>query len=387
MILRGTTHNHNIYSNFMGSSRFPFDSNIGIVDELMAAYVNGIDFIIQTNHNTVNGYKQTIEHQKNNRDSPLSRVKKFVGQETSVRNRDGKEGHVLSYGTSETIKRGLTVLELKDVVRSQDGITCGAHPYAFGPRLDEEALECDLIEGHNSNNVDIYSNMLALELADKNGKLVMAGGDVHVVSEMPNSTVLVEIPDKNKEDVDIYDITKAFRKGSFQIERAYHNNFVDFKNHVSFQLEYPDALIKNIEESNSPWKVRIAKHFIDRYKENPDSWFVKPGCKNLLKGSRNISKKIAEGWDKSLAYATFKDRIKEYMTPPFLGRRLSKYAKNREIRDIDEQVERYGIDTSLKTFWDSSRDMSAGERLYVNSMNRINSKISGSIAKEALVSY
>ena len=377
MELRGIIHAHDQFSNFNASPRFPYDCNIHPVEQLMSLYENNINVFFKTNHNTVRGYNETIEHQRNNPNSPLARIKSLMGEEVSIVNGDGKEGHVLACGIQGEIRRGLTIDELNDVVHSQGGITIAAHPYAMGPRLDGQALKCDLIEGHNSNNVDGVSNGLAIELADNNGKFIVAGGDVHVTSETGNSVMVFMVQEKDLADVDGYDIVKSMKDGNFRIERAAPNRLSDIKSHVLYQVTGNTFLTDNITQQHGGVSAKIGKYFIRKFIDNQDAWFVRPGARELLKGIRNVSEKIARGYDHRVIYASKSEQVKNYLMPVSVGRRLSDYAKGREIRDISQMTSKYFIDLMAPDFWREDKSMSFAERMYVRKLNSINDRIRG----------
>jgi predicted metal-dependent phosphoesterase TrpH len=118
-ILKAELHCHNIYSNYRNkSSRIPFDCGVTIEEQLNSALKKGIDVLFITNHNTLDGHRQTLEYQQNH--ARYSSIKIYPAEEITIENK----GHVLAYGITEGIKPGLSLADTLDEIKRKNGISC-----------------------------------------------------------------------------------------------------------------------------------------------------------------------------------------------------------------------------------------------------------------------
>lgn len=299
--IEGDIHSHNVFSNYNGSPRLDLDSPMEPSDWLAAAYNAGMDYVFLSNHNTPNGYRQILDYQKCHENPKFKRVKVFPGVEMSAYLSGDKEGHVLGLGFEEKIKRNLSVQETVEKIKSYGGVSIAAHPFGLISSIGNESKYCELVEIFNSNNADIYSDFRAEKFAIEEKKYVIAGSDSHIISTVGKCRTVVCLEDKNRDDVSVYDIVRAFREGRFFISRASYNEVDDFREVLHYQLSEPAKLLQSIRKNHGPVAEYIGRFFIDIFEKNPDVFWAKPAAKILLKRMRNLSKKVnACGYDESL---------------------------------------------------------------------------------------
>ncbi|PIW32167.1 MAG: metal-dependent phosphoesterase, partial [Nitrosopumilales archaeon CG15_BIG_FIL_POST_REV_8_21_14_020_37_12] len=160
MPVKTELHCHNSFSNFhVGTEEPPYDCNVSIRDQLDRSHSLGLDAIFVTNHNTLDGYRQLLQYKKDH--SKFKNIAVFPAEEITI----DTGAHVLAYGIHNEIKSGLTLDELIDEVRKQDGISSAPHPFSLLDALRDDAKKCDMVEVFNSNNVDILSNAKATQFA------------------------------------------------------------------------------------------------------------------------------------------------------------------------------------------------------------------------------
>jgi hypothetical protein len=161
-----------------------------------------------TNHNTLNGYRQILEYQRDH--SKYQCVKVYPAEEITIDNK----GHVLAYGITKEIRPGLTLEETLDQIKKQNGLSCAAHPFAVSNGIREKAVTCDLIESFNSNNIDVFSNIASSNFSEKNKMNNIAGSDSHVACTIGRSINTVE----SENNLD--SILSNMHKGKFRIDKA-----------------------------------------------------------------------------------------------------------------------------------------------------------------------
>ena len=185
--LRAELHCHNEFSNFqLGIKETPYDCGVTVQEQLEQAYKTGLDVLFITNHNTIDGYKQLSSYRENH--VKFRNIHVYPGEEVTT-----DQGiHVLAYGLNETIKPGLGLEEILDIIRSQGAVSCAPHPFALNNGLREKSVLCDLIEVFNSNNVDRYSNLRASHFAKVHNMTEVAGSDSHVVSTLGRCINVIE---------------------------------------------------------------------------------------------------------------------------------------------------------------------------------------------------
>lgn len=140
---------------------------------LRLAKERGLDAIVINDHDTIKGGLEC------KRINPYKDLEVIVGAEikTSI-------GDV----TGLFLKEEIEARDFQDVVaaiKKQGGITILNHPYV-GHKLDGLNFNgIDLIEGYNGR-LNPEKNAMAVELAKKHNKPVIAGSDAHTYAEIAN---------------------------------------------------------------------------------------------------------------------------------------------------------------------------------------------------------
>ena len=140
-VLKAEIHCHNQYSNSHLGDLEPYhDCNVTIPQQIEQCYKLGLDVLFVTNHNTLDGYSESIEYRENH--EHLKNLKIYPAEEVTA----DTGAHILVYGISETIKSGLTVNEILDEVKSQGAVSSAAHPFEIFNGIRNNAILCDMIE-------------------------------------------------------------------------------------------------------------------------------------------------------------------------------------------------------------------------------------------------
>ena len=177
MSIKAELHCHNVFSNFnLGKDETPYDCNVTMREQLEQANHLGLDAVFITNHNTLDGYSQILQYKKDH--TKFKNIQIYPAEEIST----STGAHVLAYGIHKKIEPGLSIEEIIDEVKKQNGISCAPHPFSLIDSVREKAKQCDMIEVFNSNNIDLLSNAKASEFAIENNKIKIAGSDSHVIS-------------------------------------------------------------------------------------------------------------------------------------------------------------------------------------------------------------
>ncbi len=312
--IRGEFHCHNLFSNYMEpSTRFPLDSPMTPIEQLRAAAKKGLDFIFITNHNTTNGYRQLLKCQREHPE--LRKVKVYQGEEVSAFLSEKRYGHVLGWGLTDEVRRGMTVEETVEEISSQGGVSCAAHPYGLTFGVRDKAELCDMVEVFNSNNIDMYSNMRAYDSARKWRKFGMACSDAHLPGCMGLSVVSV----RSENDMD--GILKALCRGDFDIERATYNTIASIKSQVQYGLSDTSRLLGSLKQGYGRSVENMARFLIGRFEHNPDELWIRVLTKLLLDCINNISLKAnIYGFEDYLSGASFIKRFVRSFMPVVRGR-------------------------------------------------------------------
>ncbi|MDR0509283.1 MAG: CehA/McbA family metallohydrolase [Candidatus Methanoplasma sp.] len=164
-----------IHSNFSNDGK-------STVEEIVAAAVErGLGCIAVTDHNSFEAYGLIKDNKK---------VIVIPGTEVS-----SAEGHILAYGISREIPKGMAIKETIDAIHEAGGVAFAAHPYRWWSGLGEKnTLENDFdgIEARNARST-ASSNRRSEALAARIGKPVSAGSDAHDPQFIGDG--VVELPD------------------------------------------------------------------------------------------------------------------------------------------------------------------------------------------------
>ena len=279
--LKVETHCHNIFSNHRNyPSRLPFDCGVTIEQQLENAYLQKIDVMFVTNHNTLDGYSQILDSKQNH--EKYQNIRIYPAEEITINNK----GHVLAYGIEKEIRPGMTLDETLDEIRKQNAVSCAAHPFAVSNGIREYAKKCDIIESFNSNNIDIFSNLIAERFAKQNNLISIVGSDSHVKSTIGRSVNTVE----SENNID--SILESLIKGKFKIGRLKYASKQEMREHAHYIITSSRQSILNSISNTNPKFHSIVKWAIDSFISNPNSrlWHVMSSLGMYL--SKRISKKV-----------------------------------------------------------------------------------------------
>jgi len=279
--LRAELHCHNEFSNFqLGIKETPYDCGVTVQEQLEQAYKTGLDVLFITNHNTIDGYKQLSSYRENH--VKFRNIHVYPGEEVTT-----DQGiHVLAYGLNETIKPGLGLEEILDIIRSQGAVSCAPHPFALNNGLREKSVLCDLIEVFNSNNVDRYSNLRASHFAKVHNMTEVAGSDSHVVSTLGRCINVIEA--ENTLD----GILRAMRRGKIMIDSMGYIACNEMIEHARYKIRNSKDEIVRYFQENHPHLTGVCKFLMDAFESNPDSLVWKAVYRVAVHLTAKLSNKI-----------------------------------------------------------------------------------------------
>ena len=280
-VLKVETHCHNVFSNYKNyRSRLPFDCGVTIEEQLENAHLQKIDVMFVTNHNTLDGYSQILEYKQNH--AKYQNIRIHPAEEITINNR----GHVLAYGIKNEIRPGMTLEETLDEIRAQNGVSCAAHPFAVSNGIREHAKKCDIIESFNSNNIDIFSNLIAERFAKQNNLISISGSDSHVKSTIGRSINTVQ------SETNIDSILENLIKGKFKIGILNYTRKEEMREHAHYIISASRQSILNSIYETNPKFHSVVKWAIDSFISNPNSrlWHLMSSLGLYL--SKRVSKKV-----------------------------------------------------------------------------------------------
>ena len=320
--LKVELHCHNEYSNGrLPESMWDLDCETSVGDQLEYAKVAGLDAFFITNHNTTEGYKQLLEYQKDNFDR-YGHIKILPGSEISVKSPDGRNPHVGVLNIQEEINPYTTLDETLDAIKSQGAVSVANHPYdPSGTGILDESEKCDLIEGFNSNLVDVYSNIRAQLLSEKLSKYSVVGSDSHLPATMGRSTLTVYPEEKDSRDISSHDIADAMVKGNFKVNDVGYTTMNEYKQMLGYHMS--DTKIKEFIERKSPIKfkgidvTKTVGRFVEDFSNNPGRFFYTLAGKIMLNSTKALSKKVnMYGYhDDVMLHNSWGSKIKESFIP------------------------------------------------------------------------
>lgn len=284
MQLRTELHCHNSFSNFhVGDDDAPYDCNVSIRDQLQRAHDLNLDVIFVTNHNTLDGYHQMLEYQKNH--LKFKNISVYPAEEITTR----EGAHVLAYGLHEEILPGKTFDEIRDEIKKQGAISSAPHPFSLLDALRDEAKKCDMIEVFNSNNIDMISNLKADSFADSHKIIKVAGSDSHVLSTMGRCVNVIE----SENNLD--DILSSMKKGKIEISQTGYTLRNETIEHLQYKINNSkDYLLEYINQHypHSKWLMTSLMKIYD-LNQNSYLWSLLYRLSVFL--MKRISRKINFG--------------------------------------------------------------------------------------------
>jgi len=263
MPINAELHCHNSFSNFhVGDEEPPYDCNVSIRDQLERSYNLGLDAIFVTNHNTLDGYHQLLEYKNNH--TKFKNIDVFPAEEITI----DTGAHVLAYGIHSEIPAGISLEEVLDKIKDQDGVSSAPHPFSLLDALRDSAKKCDMVEVFNSNNVDILSNARATQFALDNNMIQVAGSDSHVLSTLGRCVNVID------SDNNLDDILRAMRKGKIEIMQTGYALEIETLDHLRYKINNSkEYLLDYISEHypNTKWLLTLLLRIYDS-NQNSQMW-------------------------------------------------------------------------------------------------------------------
>ena len=289
-LLKSELHCHNNYSNFnVGDFDAPYDCNITVKEQLEQSFRLGLDVLFVTNHNTLDGYKQMLEYKKAH--LKYKNIQVYPAEEVTTDN----GAHILVYGNTECIRPELSLGEVIDEARSQNAITSAPHPFSILDALREQAKSCDLIEVFNSNNVDMISNAKAIQFAQKNNMVGVAGSDSHVLSTLGRCVNVIE--SENTLD----DILSAMKKGKIQIQRSDYASGKETLEHLRYKINNSKDYISEYIAKYYPRYERLFSFLLKIFEMSQNNRFWLLIYQLAIMGLKRMSNKInLQNYDSSI---------------------------------------------------------------------------------------
>ena len=282
-LLNTELHCHNSFSNFhQAEYDTPYDCDISIEDQLEKSLHLGLDSLFVTNHNTLDGYTQLLEFQKNH--PKYNKIKVFPAEEITT----DEGAHVIAYGLHDEIKPGLPFDETIDEIRKQDAISSAPHPFSLLDALREKAKACDLIEVFNSNNVDVIANAKATVFAEENNITGVSGSDSHVLSTLGRCTNVIEA--ENNLD----DVLHSMKHNKISIHTTGYATTQETMEHFKYKIDNSTEYIYDYVSEFYPKSKKMFSLLLKLFNYNPNSYLWILLLKLGAHAMKRISKKVNE---------------------------------------------------------------------------------------------
>ena len=237
----------------------PFDCGVTIEEQMNEAYRRGIEVLFVTNHNTLDGYRQMLEYKTNH--EKFANLQIYPAEEVTT----DTNGHVIAYGIHSEIRPYMSLEEIIDETRRQDGVSSAPHPFAVTNGIREKASFCDMIEVFNSNNIDRFSNFASKIFAVKNNMTQVAGSDAHLTSTIGRCLNLIE--SENTLD----DILSAMRSNKLKIKETQLISRKEVLSHVRYILLNSTPYLLDYARQYHPNLEGIAEIALRSFDKNPNS--------------------------------------------------------------------------------------------------------------------
>lgn len=250
-----------------------------MASQLQRALEKEIDVLFVTNHNTLDGYRQILDYQSHHQ--KYSAIKIYPAEEITIDN----GGHVLAYGISQTIKPGMSLEQTLDEIRRQNAVSCAAHPFAVTNGIRERAVQCNLIESFNSNNVDRYSNIVASRFAREKQMPEIAGSDSHVLTTIGKCMNQIEC--ENNLD----SVLAALRKGTHVASKDYASRSEVFE-HAHYIIKSSKEMLLDYTHEHHPGLYRTVRWALNSYTSDPSNMLWRTLGNFTLYLTKRVSKKV-----------------------------------------------------------------------------------------------
>ena len=281
MEVKAELHSHNQFSNFhLGNDETPYDCNVTIREQLERANDLGLQALFVTNHNTLDGYSNLLQYKNDH--YKFKKIQIYPAEEISI----DSGAHVLAYGIHKEIKSGLSIEEVIDEIKTQNGISSAPHPFSLIDALREKAKQCDMIEVFNSNNIDVISNVKATQFAMEYNKIKVAGSDSHVLSTIGRCVNVIE-SENNLDDV-LY----AMRHNKIKIHQTGYALQNEIMEHMKYKVNNSKNYIFEYVQEHFPNFVWAFKLLYKLYNLDQNSYLWSLFYKIAVYYMKRISNKI-----------------------------------------------------------------------------------------------
>lgn len=281
MTIKVELHCHNLFSNFhVGDDEPPYDCNVSIRDQLERSKKLGLDAVFVTNHNTLDGYSQLLQY-KNDHDK-FKNIKIYPAEEVTI----DSGAHVLVYGVHKEIRPGLSLEEVIDEVKRQNGVTSAPHPFSLLDAMRENAKKCDMIEVFNSNNVDVISNAKATQFAEENNLIGVSGSDSHVLSTFGRCVNVIEA--ENTLDDTLY----SMKHNQISILQTGYAQQKEIMEHLKYKMNNSKNYVVEYIKQNYPNSKWLLSLLLRIYNHNQDTYLWSLFYQIALLFMKRISKKV-----------------------------------------------------------------------------------------------
>ncbi|KQM10026.1 MAG: CehA/McbA family metallohydrolase [Candidatus Thermoplasmatota archaeon] len=164
------------------------DGRTKLEDLVDIALEAGLGCIAVTDHNTVAAYDILKDDE---------RIIVVPGVEIT-----SSEGHILAYGITEDIPKGMSVLDTVNAIHGKGGLAFVPHPYRMWSGIGEKNIipEFDGLEALNRRSPKA-SNLRSLKLARSVGKPIVAGSDSHTPDTVGKGYIVIPDSCRTWQDV------------------------------------------------------------------------------------------------------------------------------------------------------------------------------------------
>lgn len=279
--IKSELHCHNLFSNFhLGNEEPPYDCNVTIRDQLERANELDISALFVTNHNTLDGYSQMLQYKNDH--YKFKNIQVYPAEEVTT----DTGAHVLTYGIHKEIPPTLSLEEIIDEVRKQNGISSAPHPFSLVDALRDKAKNCDMIEVFNSNNIDVISNVKASQFAINNNMTQVSGSDSHIISTLGRCVNVID--SENSLD----DILSALRNKKIKILNTGYTLPEETLEHLKFKINNSKEYIFDYVQEHHPNALWLFSFLYRVYNIDQDSYLWTMVYKFCLYFLKRISHKI-----------------------------------------------------------------------------------------------
>lgn len=174
-------------------THYSADGSVKPEDYIKIARKQGLDGFAITDHNEIKGAAKAYELAKNHKDLVIIR-----GVEVS-----SVKGHILGFGLTEMIPRGLSPVETVEHIKAAGGVPVAAHPYRRASGLGGEVVKrvkFNSVETLNHRSLH-RENQSAVKLALELNAGTTGGSDAHFEAELGLAATEFKIHSNNVDDI------------------------------------------------------------------------------------------------------------------------------------------------------------------------------------------